>query len=72
MKFQVPLSQAEEERFHHEKLHEVILARNQSGVFELSFWFAGLQDKTNRAQAFAAVKAQPGLIPEYIKVQAHL
>jgi hypothetical protein len=72
MKFQVPLSQADEQRFHDEKLREVILARNHGGVFELSFWFAGVQEKTTRAQAIAAASAQAGLIPDYIKVQAHL
>jgi hypothetical protein len=72
MKFQVPLSQADEQRFHDEKLREVILARNHGGVFELSFWFAGAQEKTTRAQAIAAASAQAGLIPDYIKVQAHL
>lgn len=72
MKFQVPLSVGEEQRFHHEKLREVVLERNAAGIFELSFWFAVLPDEVQAEPLSVAMQAQTGLIPEYVKVQATL
>ncbi|MDP3760608.1 MAG: hypothetical protein Q8R01_08865 [Ramlibacter sp.] len=67
MRFDVALSPTEEERFHTEKLREVVLARNAKGLFELSFWFAPA-DEDEEAGPLQVGNRQ-ALLPEYVKVE---
>jgi hypothetical protein len=67
MRFDVALSAANEERFHKEKLREVVLSRNAKGAFELSFWFA-LEDEGEDTAPLQGANKQ-GLLPEYVKVE---
>lgn len=66
MRFDVALSPADEERFHEEKLLEVVLARNSRGAFELAFWFTA-EGESDGAAPMQHV-GQQGRLPEYVKV----
>ena len=67
MRFDVALSAQDEERFHKEKLREVVLVRNESGIFELSFWFAQ-EDESEEAAPLQGM-SQQGQLPAYVKVE---
>lgn len=67
MRFDVALSPTDEHRFHHERLREVVLARNAAGAFELSFWFAQVDD-TEDANPYEGVNPQR-VLPEYVEVE---
>lgn len=67
MRFDVALSAADEERFHREKLREVVLSRNIKGIFELSFWFA--PDEESESSVPLQGMVQQGQLPEYVKVE---
>ena len=67
MRFDVALSAQDEERFHKEKLREVVLVRNEKGVFELSFWFA--QEEDSEEAAPLQGMSQQGQLPEYVKIE---
>ena len=47
MKFQLNLQPEAEAAFHQQKLHEVILARQPSGLFSITFWFGGKSNEPN-------------------------
>jgi hypothetical protein len=68
MRFDVALALSDEERFHKEKLREVVLSRNAKGAFELSFWFAP-EDEGEEAAAPLQGANKQGQLPEYVKVE---
>lgn len=73
MRFDLALAASQEERFHSEKLREIVLARNAQGAFELSFWFAPAADAEGTADGddenFAPGFSRQGpLVPDYVKV----
>jgi hypothetical protein len=68
MRFDVALSPANEERFHREKLREVVLSRDARGTFELCFWFA-LADDESEDDAPAQGANPQRLLPEYVQVE---
>ncbi len=71
MRFQLALSAQDEERFHSQKLREVVLSRRPDGVYELAFVLLGA-DAAEAAAAGDALAAQAGAageIPEYIMVE---
>ena len=41
MRFQLALEARDEERFHQQKLREIVLSRSASGGYELAFWLVG-------------------------------
>lgn len=64
MRFLLPLSKEDEERFATRKLREVVLSRDADGAFQLAFWFGEPQD------ADPGRAARPhGAIPQYLKVE---
>lgn len=67
MRFDVALSPADEERFHREKLREVVLSRDPKGTFELSFWFAQADESEDDAPPQGANPQR--LLPEYVQVE---
>jgi len=67
MRFDVALSAADEERFHTEKLREVVLARNAKGIFELSFWF--VPDEESPEPMPLRGMDQQGHLPDYVRVE---
>lgn len=68
MRFDVALSADDEQRFHSEKLHEVVLARNDKGAFELAFWFAPAANEGDESVQLRG-NTKPGLLPEYVEVE---
>jgi hypothetical protein len=74
MRFQLALAAQDEERFHTQKLREIVLSRRSDGVFELAFMLVSAQESGNvQAQAGAdaadAADGAEGEIPEYIVVE---
>ncbi|MBU4423842.1 MAG: hypothetical protein KKG12_08770 [Gammaproteobacteria bacterium] len=71
MRFQLALAAQDEERFHTQKLREIVLSRRSDGVFELAFMLVSEQESGNvRAHAGAdAADGAEGEIPEYIVVE---
>jgi hypothetical protein len=68
MRCALPLARRDEERFHEEKLREVVLSRRPDGVFELLFNFTELPDDDAPAK-IPAVPRIRGDIPAYIKLE---
>ena len=68
MRCALPLSRRDEERFHEEKLREVVLSRRPDGVFELLFNFTELPDDDAPAKTPAVPRIR-GDIPTYIKLE---
>jgi len=71
MRFQLALAAQDEERFHTQKLREIVLSRRSDGVFELAFMLVSAQESSN-VQAHTgtdAVDGAEGEIPEYIVVE---
>lgn len=77
MRFQLALEARDEERFHQQKLREIVLSRSASGGYELAFW---LVDEAGNpvppsdgaaalVPAAAQASAEGGEIPEYILVE---
>lgn len=71
MRFQLALAAQDEERFHTQKLREIVLSRRSDGVFELAFMLVSAQESGNvQAQTGSdAVDGAEGEIPEYIVVE---
>lgn len=68
MRFDVALSPVNEQRFHREKLREVVLARDARGTFELCFWFALAGDESEDDAPTQGANPQR-LLPEYVQVE---
>lgn len=71
MRFQLALAAQDEERFHTQKLREIVLSRRSDGVFELAFMLVSAQESSNvQAQTGSdAADGAEGEIPEYIVVE---
>lgn len=77
MRFQLALQAQDEERFHQQKLREIVLSRSASGGYELAFWLVDEAGNPVLPSAGAAVlvpaaaqaDAEGGEIPEYILVE---
>ena len=68
MRFQLALAAQDEERFHAQKLREIVLSRRRDGVYELAFMLVSAQEGSD-AQAQAGADSAMGEIPEYIVVE---
>ena len=66
MRFQLALAAQDEERFHAQKLREIVLARRHDGVYELAFLLVNAQEGAAAAQD---ADSASGEIPEYIMVE---
>jgi hypothetical protein len=64
MRFQVALSQNDEQAFHDKKLREVVLSRVAQERFELAFVFSEPDDESGEPRALK------GELPEYMMVEA--
>lgn len=76
MRFQLALAAQDEERFHTQKLREIVLSRRSDGVYELAFTLVRAQEGSDAqaqsptgADAADAVDGAVGEIPEYIVVE---
>ncbi len=74
MRFQLALAAQDEERFHTQKLREIVLSRRSDGVFELAFLLVSAQEGSDAqahpgADATDAADGAVGEIPEYIVVE---
>ena len=71
MRFQLALSAQDEERFHSQKLREVVLSQRPDGVYELTFLLlsADAAEAAAPGDALAAQAGAAGEIPEYIMVE---
>ena len=71
MRFQLALSAQDEERFHSQKLREVVLSRRPDGVYELTFLLlsADAAEAAAPGDALGAHAGAAGEIPEYIMVE---
>ncbi len=63
MRFQLALKPEDEQRFHREKLHEIVLSRGNQG-FQLSFWFSVIEEDSP-----LDLEAE---LPEYVMVNSPL
>jgi hypothetical protein len=66
IRFQLDLQPADQERFHQEKLREIVLSNTPQG-YQLAFWFSS-QDESTEAQNSTVDSA--GELPEYLVVLA--
>ncbi len=72
MRFQLALQAQDEERFHQQKLREIVLSRGVGGGYELAFWLvdeSGNPVPPSSASATTPAAAEGGEIPEYILVE---
>ena len=74
MRFQLALKAQDEERFHSQKLREIVLSRRSGGAYELAFTLVYEADGRNAAasagaDATDAAQGALGEIPEYIVVE---
>ncbi len=71
MRFQLALSAQDEERFHSQKLREVVLSQRPDGVYELTFLLlsADAAEAAAPGDALGAHAGAAGEIPEYIMVE---
>ena len=74
MRFQLALKAQDEERFHSQKLREIVLSRRSGGAYELAFTLVYEADGRNAAasagaDATDAAQSALGEIPEYIVVE---
>lgn len=74
MRFQLALAAQDEERFHTQKLREIVLSRRSDGVYELAFTLESAQQGGDAqahpgADAADAADGAVGEIPEYIVVE---
>ena len=74
MRFQLALAAQDEERFHTQKLREIVLSRRSDGVYELAFMLVSEAEGGNApaqkgADATDAADGAMGEIPEYIVVE---
>ena len=74
MRFQLALAARDEERFHTQKLREIVLSRRSDGVYELAFMLVSEAEGGNApaqkgADATDAADGAMGEIPEYIVVE---
>ena len=77
MRFQLALAARDEERFHTQKLREIVLSRRSDGVYELAFMLvseseggkAAAPAGADAASAADGADAAMGEIPEYIVVE---
>ena len=74
MRFQLALKAQDEERFHSQKLREIVLSRRSGGAYELAFTLVDEADGRNAAasagaDATDAAQGALGEIPEYIVVE---
>lgn len=65
IRFALALQPADEANFHEKKLREIVLSRQMSGVFELSFLFSDGQD----TDAPVPAGPQSAEVPEYVMVE---
>jgi len=68
IRFRLALSSADEARFHHQKLREVVLQRTEGGYFELAF----RMDEENEPapeEAGRPLMSRRSPFPDYIKVE---
>ena len=68
MRCALPLATQDEERFHEQKLREVMLSRRPDGVFELLFNFIEADEDEPAAKLVAAQRPKSD-IPTYIKLE---
>lgn len=66
MRFQLALRPEDEQNFHTRKLREIVLARRNDGVYQLSFVLTNEQENDEASPSATAVGAE---IPEYIMVE---
>lgn len=70
IRFQLSLDTEVQQRFHTQKLREIVLSRRSDGVFILSFLLVDqTQPATHSLVDGALVSPQPGEIPEYVMVE---
>ena len=74
MRFQLALKAQDEERFHSQKLREIVLSRRSGGAYELAFTLVDEADGRNAAasagaDATDAAQGALGEMPEYIVVE---
>ena len=74
MRFQLALAAQDEERFHTQKLREIVLSRRSDGVYELAFMLVSEAEGGNApaqkgADATDAADGAMGEIPEYFVVE---
>ena len=78
MRFQLALGAQDEERFHQQKLREIVLSRGLDGSYGLAFWLVDESAVAVPVPAFASAPAalaapqadsENGEIPEYILVE---
>ena len=74
MRFQLALAAQDEERFHTQKLREIVLSRRSDGVYALAFTLESAQQGGDAqaqrgADAADAADGAVGEIPEYIVVE---
>jgi hypothetical protein len=65
IRFALALQPADEANFNEKKLREIVLSRQMSGLFELSFLFSDGQDN----DAPVPAGAQSAEVPEYVMVE---
>lgn len=68
MRFQLALGAQDEERFHTQKLREIILSRRSDGIYELAFMLVS-EEQVSEASPHAGMEGAEGEIPEYIMVE---
>lgn len=69
MRFQLALEPTVEERFHTQKLREVVLASRADGSYELSFWMVDKDQADTPTETQGALALpEPGELPEYVMV----
>lgn len=78
MRFQLALAAQDEERFHAQKLREIVLSRRRDGIYELAFMLVDEQAQAAGGRQAGAEGGAPtadagaertGEIPDYIKVE---
>ncbi|MBK6556466.1 MAG: hypothetical protein IPG16_04360 [Comamonadaceae bacterium] len=69
MRFQLALQTQDEARFHHQKLHEIVLARRSDGVFELCFLFSPKTTAKKNQRNPALTDTTTDELPDYVTVE---
>lgn len=70
MRFQLNLEPEVEQRFHTQKLREVVLVNREVDGYELSFWLVDKEQSEKKGDVQGALsQPQPGELPEYVMVE---
>lgn len=69
IRFQLQFSQADEARFHTERLRELLLSRLPSGGFELVFLFGEKDEEQEQDGDMSPLGAASGAVPNYVHVE---